>query len=207
VEGRPRIVSQIVPQAKGVLGAMLPGNEGGRAIADVLFGDYNPNGKLPFTYPRHANALVTYDHKGTDLMKSDFSTNGFEPQWEFGHGLSYTSFKYSDLQLSSPRFNLDKNDPMIVSVTVTNTGSQAGKEVVQLYVSDKVASITPPVKRLRGFEKIMLKPGESKAVKFSIKPGDLAFVGYENKWITEPGDFEVSVGGLKDIFNGEKTAK
>ena len=202
VEGRPRIVSQIEPVAKAVLGAFLPGNEGGRAVADVLFGDYNPNGKLPFTYPRHANAFLTYDHKGTDLMKSDFSANGFDPQWGFGHGLSYTSFKYSDLQLNSQNLKLDQNDPLIVLVTVTNTGFQVGKEVVQLYISDKVASITPSVKRLRGFEKIMLKPGESKVVKFSVKPGDLAFVGLENKWVTEPGDFDVSVGGLKSSFTG-----
>ncbi|MFQ5447597.1 MAG: glycoside hydrolase family 3 N-terminal domain-containing protein [Saprospiraceae bacterium] len=199
VEGRPRILRTIEPLAKGVLGAFLPGNEGGRAIADVLFGDYNPNGKLPFTYPRYAHSLMTYDYKGTDL-NSGSDQPGFNPQWPFGHGLSYTTFNYSDLKLSATKLQLSTSESLTVEVTVTNTGQREGKEVVQLYVSDKVASITPPVKRLRAFDKVSLQPGESKTVTFTIAPRDLAFVGIGNKWVTEPGDFEVSVGGLKAGF-------
>ena len=140
---------------------------------------------------------MTYDHKGTDLIKRDFSWNAFEPQYEFGHGLSYTSFEYSNLKVAD---KMGMDDELTVSITVKNTGDRDGKEVVQLFISDKVASITPPVKRLRGFEKVMLKKGESKEISFSIKARDLAFVGTENKWINEPGDFEVNVGGEKANF-------
>ena len=199
VEGRPRILNTIEPLAKGVIGAFLPGNEGGRAAAEVLFGDYNPNGKLPFTYPRYAHSLMTYDHKATDL-NSGTGRPGFNPQWPFGHGLSYTTFAYTNLKLNAAELQLSTNDPLTVEVTVTNTGQREGKEVVQLYVSDKVAGITPPVKRLRAFEKVNLKPGESKTVTFTLVPRDLAFVGIDNKWVTEAGDFEVSVGGLKKGF-------
>jgi beta-glucosidase len=199
VEGRPRILRTVEPLAKGVLGAFLPGNEGGRAIAEVLFGDYNPNGKLPFTYPRYAHSLMTYDHKATDL-NSGTDQPGFNPQWPFGHGLSYTTFAYAGLKLNTTEPKLSTNDPLTVEVTVTNTGTREGQEVVQVYVSDKVASITPPVKRLRAFDKVSLKPGESKIVTFTITPRDLAFVGIDNKWVTEPGDFEVLVGGLKAGF-------
>lgn len=198
-EGRPRIVREAEAQAEGVVMAYLPGNEGGRAIADVIFGDYNPNGKLPFTYPRFSNTLIPYDHKGTDQQARDFSANAFNPQWEFGHGLSYTTFEYADLALSSEALN--DAAPIEISVKVTNTGKLDGKEVVQLYIADKVASITPSVKRLRGFEKIALKAGESKVVTFTIKKEDLAFVGLQHKWVTETGEFEVMIGEHKATFN------
>ena len=175
----------------------LASDEGGRAIANVLLGDVNPSGKLPYTYPRYSNALVTYDHKGTDLINQDFSMDAFEPQYEFGYGLSYTSFEYSNLRLAE---NMGMDDEMTISVTVKNNGERDGKEVVQLFISDKIASITPPVKRLRGFEKTMLKKGESKDISFSIKASNLAFVGSDNKWITEPGEFEVNIGGEKAVF-------
>ena len=194
VEGRPRVFNAIEPMAASIVNAYLPGDEGGRAIANVLLGEVNPSGKLPFTYPRFANTIVPYDHRGTDLIKRDFSSNAFEPQFEFGHGLSYTTFEYSGLSVS-PTVTFDA--PIEISVVVKNTGDRAGKEVVQLYVTDKVASITPSVKRLRGFEKIELAAGASKTVKFSITAKDLGFVGLENKMITEAGDFEVSVGGQK----------
>lgn len=197
VEGRPRIFSEIEPLASAVVQTYLASDEGGRALANVLLGDVNPSGKLPYTYPRYSNALVTYDHKGTDLIKHDFSMNAFEPQFEFGHGLSYTSFEYSNLKVAE---KMGMDDELTISVTVKNTGDRDGQEVVQLFISDKVASITPPVKRLRGFEKIMLKKGESKEISFSIKAAKLAFVGAEKKWITEPGDFEVNVGGEKATF-------
>jgi len=203
VQGRPRVVSMIEPMASAIVHAGLPGNEGGRAVANVLFGDVNPSGKLPFTYPRFSNHIVPYDHKGTDMVKKDFSNNAFNPQWEFGHGLSFTQFKYSNLSVDD---ELKDGQQMKISVTVKNTGKREGKEVVHLFIADKVASITPSVKRLRGFEKINLKAGESKEVMFSISPKDLAFVGADNKWITEPGEFEVQIVDLKKSFLYRSTA-
>lgn len=199
VEGRPRILGNIVEQSSAILHAYLPGSEGGRAVAEILFGGHNPCGKLPFTYPRFPNALLTYDHKNWDLVNDSKSGgSGFNPQWPFGHGLSYTTFAYSDLQISAGEWGM--KDSVTIRVNVTNAGASAGKEVVQLYISDKVASITPPVKRLRGYEKIYLEPGQKQEVAFVIKAKDLAFVGLDNKWITEPGAFEVSVGELKEEF-------
>ena len=198
VQGRPRVVSMIEPMAAAIVHAGLPGNEGGKAIANILFGDINPSGRLPFTYPRYANNYVTYDHRGTDMVKKDFSNNAFNPQWEFGYGMSYTKFEYSDLSISGTE--LKNGQSMKISVTVKNTGKREGKEVVQLYIADKVASIAPSVKRLRGFEKINIKAGESKTVEFSIQPKELAFVNTDNKWVTEPGEFEVQIGGMKKTF-------
>ncbi|GJM32824.1 MAG: glycosyl hydrolase [Saprospiraceae bacterium] len=195
VEGRPRLISRFEDKATAILDAYLPGNEGGRAIAELLFGDANPSGKLPFTYPREANALLNYDHRGTDLA----GPLGFNPQFEFGFGLSYTTFEYSELKLD--RKELTEDGAIEISVQVKNTGDRVGREVVQLYITDKVASITPAVKRLRGYQKITLKPGESKQVNFSIKSKNLAFVGVDNKWVTEVGDFEISIGGLKETLS------
>jgi len=190
VEGRPRIVNDIVPDADGILMDYLPGQEGGPATADILFGDQNPSGKLPFTYPRHVNDIVPYDHNFT----SEVGPVGYNPQWHFGHGLSYTTFDYSNLQVSQTEFT--DGDNVKISVDVTNTGDREGKEVVQLYVNDLVASISPPVKKLRDFDKIDLKAGETKTVTFSISPDDLSFVGRDNKRITEPGEFNVQIGSL-----------
>ena len=190
VEGRPRIINDIVPLADGILMAYLPGHEGGRATADILFGDQNPSGELPFTYPSGVNDLVTYDHNYTD----EVGPLGFNPQWEFGHGLSYTSFAYSNLDIKPTQFS--EGGQIEISVEVSNTGDRAGKEVVQLYASDLVASVTPPVKRLRGFEKIELEAGESRTISFTLKPEDLEFVGRDNEWIVEAGDFKIQIGSL-----------
>jgi len=205
VEGRPRIIRELEPEAGGIIMAYLPGEEGGRAVADVLFGDFNPSGKLPITYPRYANDLVTYDHKGTDLMDKNFGTNAVNPQYRFGHGLSYTSFEYSNLSVSGASW--DGTAPLQVSVTVKNTGDRDGQEVVQAYVSDLVASVTPSMERLRAFEKISLKAGESKTVKFAIRPRDLAFVGQDYKWRIEPGEFMLRTGELKENFEYNGTLK
>jgi len=198
VEGRPRVINEIVPLADGVVMAYLPGDEGGPAIADILYGNINPSGKLPFTYPKYVNDLVPYDHNYTDRVDPNFGREGFHPQWEFGHGLSYTTFEYSNLQID--RETLEPGQTLSISVDLANTGKKAGKEVVQLYISDLVASITPPVKRLRGFKKLSIEPGNKKTVTFVISPEDLAFVGKNNTWTTEPGEFVIRIGGLEKKF-------
>lgn len=198
VEGRPRIINAIEADANAILMAYLPGDEGGKAIADVLFGDANPSGKLPFTYPRFVHSIIPYDHRGTDIVDPGFGVGTVNPQFTFGHGLSYTTFDYSNLKLSTKAINI--NQTLQVSVDVKNTGERAGKEVVQLYIADKVASITPSLRRLRGFEKITLAPGESKTVTFDVTAQDLAFVGLDNEWITEPGEFEVMIADLEGKF-------
>jgi len=196
VEGRPRIVNRIADNAGAVLMAYNPGNEGGQAVADVLFGDVNPSGKLPFTYPRFANALLTYDRKAFET--ESFDNAGIKPQFEFGDGLSYTTFGYKDLRLSQTTIGM--NDELSISVTVSNTGTRAGKEVVQLYVSDLVASLSPAAKRLKRFAKIYLEPGRNRTLTFKLGQKDFSFIGANNKPIVEPGDFEVTIGGLKDRF-------
>ncbi len=195
-EGRPRVFNKIEPKMNAIVYVPLPGNEGGNALADVIFGDINPSGKMPITYPKHPNSLINYDHKYTENVKG--MANIFDPQFEFGTGLSYTNFGYKNLALSKSL--ISNSDELTISVDVTNTGSRAGKEVVQLYVSDLYASITPPVRRLRGFEKIDLKAGQTRSVTFKIKAKDLAFVGLDNKFINEAGDFRVNIGGLTAMF-------
>ncbi len=193
-EGRPRIIRAIVPLSDAIVMAYLPGLEGGRAVADVLFGEVNPSGKLPFTYPRFPNALTTYDYK----VLENAAGNRVQPEFEFGHGLSYTTFEYSDLALSSD--TLAANGELAVSVVVKNSGTRAGKEVAQLYVSDLYRSIIPPVRELKGFQKVELAPGASQKLTFTLRSKDLAFVGLDNRWITEPGRFRVMVGGLAKEF-------
>lgn len=190
IENRPRIVSDIVDESKAILMAYQPGSEGGRAINDLLFGKANPSGKLPFTYPRYGATLLTYDHKTTEKLDPKFGMNAFNPQWEFGFGLSYTQFEYSDLELSSDTLN---EEGINIRITVKNTGQIEGKEVVQLFVEDLYASITPSTKRLRNFTKISLKAGESKTVEFTLKPEELAFVNKDLQWVTEEGSFTIQI--------------
>lgn len=198
-EGRPRCISAIEPSVKAVVQTYLPGNYGGDALADILFGDVNPSGKLPYTYPSYPNSLVTYYHKPSEEQKraegAYIYESDYNPQYEFGSGLSYTTFKYSNLRTSS---NVILNNKAVeIFVDVTNSGMRQGKEVVMLFSSDLYASVTPDVKRLRRFQKIALEPGETKTVKFEITVEDLAFVSPEGKWVTEPGDFELRTGTLK----------
>lgn len=201
-EGRPRIFRKIEPQAKGIVLAYWPGLEGAPAIADVLFGDVNPSGKLPFSYPRYSGNIVPYDHKFTDVRQEllpGIETNtGYNPQYPFGFGLSYTNFSYSNLALSTSELKGD--DKLTVSVTVKNTGTRAGKEVVHLYSRDLFASITPPQRRLRAFTKITLEAGKEEKVQFIIDKNDLSFVNNESKTVTEPGEFELVVDTLKSNF-------
>ncbi|HKO62030.1 MAG TPA: glycoside hydrolase family 3 N-terminal domain-containing protein [Pyrinomonadaceae bacterium] len=198
VEGRPRIINRIVDKSGAVLMAYNPGNEGGNAIADVLFGDFNPSGKLPFTYPRTTNGLITYDHKPFETENTAFGNLAFKPQFEFGQGLSYTTFTYSDLRLGQK--TITGNQELSVSVTVTNSGRRAGKEVVQLYVGDLVASLSPPGKRLKRFAKVYLEPGQARTLSFKLRRDDLSFIAANNKPTVEPGEFEVMIAGLKDKF-------
>jgi len=195
-EGRPRIISKFEDKMAATILVYLPGNFGGDALADVLFGDVNPSGKLPVTYPRYSNSLINYWHKySEEQVKSEGMYNyesDYSPLYEFGHGLSYTTFAYSDLKLSKKEITADEN--LQVSVTVTNTGKVAGKESVLLYLSDLYASLAPDMKRLKGFEKINLRSGESKKVQFMLTKKEMSFVNIENKTIAEPGEFEIKIG-------------
>lgn len=192
---RPRIIHEVVAIADAVVYAYLPGDEGGRAIADIITGEVNPSGKLPFTYPAASNDIVHYDRKHSEDLDTDFSTNAYKPEFDFGFGLSYTTFEYSNLQVSKDTFG--SNDVLMVSVDVENTGKKDGKEVVQLYYQDKFASITPSVRQLCAFDKISLKKGEKKTVRFAVKAEDFSFINKHLQRVTERGDFELYVQQLK----------
>ncbi len=195
-EGRPRLIKDIEPLAKAVINIMLPGNYGGDALANLLAGDANFSGKMPYTYPKHINALATYDYKPCEnigQMGGNYNYDSvMDIQWPFGFGLSYTTYKYSNLKVDKAQFTAD--DELTFTVDVTNTGSVAGKESVLLYSKDLVASSTPDNIRLRNFEKVSLNPGETKTVTMKLKGSDLAFVNYYGKWTLEKGDFKVKCG-------------
>jgi beta-glucosidase len=190
VEGRPRVVRTVVDDVKAILTAYLPGMEGGQAIADVLCGDANPSGRLPFTYPKYPGGFTTYDHKPSEAA----APNGLNVQWPFGHGLSYTTFDYRGLR--ADKSELKPGDSVTITVEVENTGDRAGKHTVQLYLSDLVASVTPVVRQLKGFQKVSLDPKQSQSVRFELKWDDLAFIGLDNKPVVEPGEFKIAVGDL-----------
>jgi beta-glucosidase len=197
VEGRPRVISRVAERARGVVMAYWPGMQGGEALAEVLFGEVNPSGKLPFTYPRHVNQLVPYDHRRTDAIGPG-SASAFTPQWEFGTGLSYTTFAYADLKPGAP--TLRPGGTLPVTVTVRNTGQREGTEVVLLFTRQRFAQLTPAVRRLRGFQRVTLKPGESRTVTLNLSANDLAYVGRDGKPVLEPGVFDVMVGGQTASF-------
>jgi beta-glucosidase len=201
-EGRPRIINKIEPGAAAILDIYLPGNFGADALADILTGAVNPSGKLPLTYPRYVNDLAVYMHKPSE---GSGNPQGGEtnPQYPFGFGLSYTGFSYSNLTTNKNSF--DPNETATISITVTNTGNRQGKEVVQLFISDLIASLTPDVKRLRGFQKVDLKAGESKTVTFQIPLKQLAFVGIDLKKHLEAGDFNIRIGDQQKEFSVNKT--
>ena len=196
-EGRPRIMADIEPLAKAVVHVMLPGNYGGDALANLVAGDANFSGKMPFTYPKEINSLITYDYKPCEhigkAMEGAYNYDAqVNVQWAFGYGLSYTTFAYSNFRADKTQFTAD--DVITLSVDVKNTGKVAGKESVLLFSSDLVASLTPDNRRLRNFEKIELQPGETKTVTLKLKGSDLAFVGYDGKWILEAGEFRMQAG-------------
>ena len=206
-QGRPRIINDIVPLAKAVINVMLPGNYGGDALANLLAGDANFSGKMPFTYPKYINALANYDYKPCENMGQMGGNYNYDSvmdvQWNFGDGLSYTTYNYSNLKIDKTSFTAD--DVLTVSVDVTNTGKVAGKESVLLYSKDLVASSSPDNIRLRNFEKVALNPGETKTVTMQLKGSDLAFVGYDGKWRLEKGDFTIKCGGQTLDINCTET--
>ena len=198
-EGRPRVIRSIAGIPQAIVLAYLPGLEGGIATAEILFGDVNPSGKLSFTYPKYPGGFFTYDHKPSE----EGGPAPYDPQWPFGHGLSYTTFAYGKLELDKKTMGIPGT--LTVSAEVKNTGSRAGKELVQLYVCDIVGSVTRPVKELKGFTKIALEPGEAKRVSFTISTEDLKFHDRDMKDVVEPGQFKVWIGpssasGLEGSF-------
>ena len=206
-EGRPRLIADIEPLAKAVVDIFIPGNYGGDALANLLAGDANFSGKMPYTYPREINSLNTYDYKVSEEVGTMEGAYNYDAkvslQWPFGYGLSYTTFEYSNLKVDKATFTAD--DVLTVSVDVKNTGSRAGKEAVLLYSSDLVASIVPDNKRLRDFTKIALEPGETKTVTFQLPAKDLAFVGADCRWTLEEGDFVLRVDRLTTTTTCTKT--
>lgn len=200
VEARPRVIHDIVDKSSAIIQAYLPGDYGGVALADIIFGDANPSGKLPYTYPKYDGIIEHYDHpRSVDRSGKTDEFDAFDPEWEFGYGISYTQFKYSDFKIDKAK--MSENESIKVSLSVKNTGNIAGKEVVQLYLSDLKATIVPPGKRLVRFEKILLKPNETKTLEFIINLEDLKFSNSKGQWISEPGDFTFTVNNKSLKFN------
>ncbi len=202
-EGRPRLIADIEPLAQGIIDILIPGNMGGDALANLVSGKSNFSGKMPYTYPKEINSLANYDFKKSEevgTMEGAYDYNAkITQQWGFGYGLSYTSYKYSNLKVSQSDFR--HGDIIKVSVDVKNTGKVAGKESVLLFSSDLIASMVPDGRRLRAFDKIELQPGETKTVTFDLNADDLAFVGYDGKWVLEEGDFKLMIADLStDIY-------
>nr|WP_262892531.1 beta-glucosidase BglX [Hymenobacter qilianensis] len=204
MNGRPMALSWENQNADAILETWFSGTQGGNAIADVLFGDYNPSGKITATFPQVVGQVpIFYNHKNTgrpfngtdklDKYKSRYLDVSNEPLYPFGYGLSYTTFSYSKPELS--KTSIKQNEPLEVRVTVRNTGNYDGEETAQLYIRDMVGSITRPVKELKGFQKVALKKGESKTLTFRLSPDDLKFYNTDLKFVSEPGDFQVFVGG------------
>ena len=206
-EGRPRLIADIEPLAKAVIDIFLPGNYGGDALAQLMAGKQNFSGKMPYTYPKEINSLANYDFKKSEevgTMEGAYDYNAkITQQWGFGYGLSYTSYQYSNLKVSQSDFR--HGDIIKVSVDVKNTGKVAGKESVLLFSSDLIASMVPDGRRLRAFDKIELQPGETKTVTFDLNADDLAFVGYDGKWVLEEGDFKLMIADQSADIHCEKT--
>ena len=194
-EGRPRLIADIEPLAQGIIDILIPGNMGGDALANLVSGKSNFSGKMPYTYPKEINSLANYDFKKSEevgTMEGAYDYNAkITQQWGFGYGLSYTSYKYSNLKVSQSDFR--HGDIIKVSVDVKNTGKVAGKESVLLFSSDLIASLVPDGRRLRAFDKVELQPGETKTMTFELKADDLAFVGWNGKWRLEEGDFKLMI--------------
>lgn len=206
-EGRPRLIADIEPLAQGIIDILIPGNMGGDALVGLVSGKSNFSGKMPYTYPKEINSLANYDFKKSEevgTMEGAYDYNAkITQQWGFGYGLSYTSYQYSNLKVSQSDFR--HGDIIKVSVDVKNTGKVAGKESVLLFSSDLISSMVPDGRRLRAFDKIELQPGETKTVTFDLNADDLAFVGYDGKWVLEEGDFKLMIADQSADVHCEKT--
>ena len=206
-EGRPRLIADIEPLAQGIIDILIPGNMGGDALVGLVSGKSNFSGKMPYTYPKEINSLANYDFKKSEevgTMEGAYDYNAkITQQWGFGYGLSYTSYQYSNLKVSQSDFR--HGDIIKVSVDVKNTGKVAGKESVLLFSSDLIASMVPDGRRLRAFDKIELQPGETKTVTFDLNADDLAFVGYDGKWVLEEGDFKLMIADQTVNIHCDKT--
>jgi beta-glucosidase len=206
-EGRPRLIADIEPLAQGIIDILIPGNMGGDALVGLVSGKSNFSGKMPYTYPKEINSLANYDFKKSEevgTMEGAYDYNAkITQQWGFGYGLSYTSYQYSNLKVSQSDFR--HGDIIKVSVDVKNTGKVVGKESVLLFSSDLIASMVPDGRRLRAFDKIELQPGETKTVTFDLNADDLAFVGYDGKWVLEEGDFKLMIADQTVNIHCEKT--
>ena len=202
-EGRPRLVSDIEPLAAAVVDILLPGNEGGNALARLLAGDDNFSGRMPFTYPRHSASLTTYDYRvseETGTMQGVYDYNAqVDVQWPFGYGLSYTTFEYSNMHVDKTDFTA--GDVLTVTIDVKNTGRMAGKESVLLFSRDIVATLVPESRRLRAFTKVELQPGETRTVTFNLPANDLAFVGNDGQRHLEPGEFLLQIANKSVRLN------
>jgi beta-glucosidase len=189
--GRPNSINYIAENVPAIFECWYLGQECGAAVADVLFGDFNPGGKLPISVPRSAGHLpVFYNYKPS--ARRGFLFDDVSPLYPFGFGLSYTTFKFKNVRLKKKKIRA--KDSTQVLVDVTNTGKREGTEVVQMYIRDLVSSVTRPIKELKGFQKILLKPGETKTVALDITPESLAFYDIHMKYVVEPGEFEIMVG-------------
>jgi beta-glucosidase len=220
LNGRPLVLSRLVAEAPAVLEAWYPGSEGGHAVADVVFGDYAPSGKLPISFPRAVGQLpMSYAHKPTGRPPSDsepYSSKYLDvavtPQYVFGHGLSYTRFEYDTPRLSATR--VSPEETLRVQLTVHNTGQRAGEEVVQIYVRDDIASFTRPVRALRGFARVSLLPGAARELTFTLDRDDFALLDADGKRVVEPGTFTIFAGGSSsaersaqfEVTRGERLA-
>jgi beta-glucosidase len=203
-EGRPRLISKFEDITSAIIQCYLPGNEGGRALVDILYGTVNPSGRLPYNYPKYPNSFEKYNRKYTESLADEEQNNdatyekSYSPQFEFGTGLSYTTFEYSNLKISKSEIN--QGEEITVSVDVKNTGKMTGKETILLYLSDEFASITPEVKALKRFQKINLEPNQSKKVSFILDLKTMQFVNNDLKWLAEKGTFKISVDKLSATF-------
>jgi Glycosyl hydrolase family 3 C terminal domain. len=212
IQGRPRLLNDTADLPDAVLTAYNPGPEGGQALMEVLYGAVNPSGHLPYTYPRSSVGMRTYDRKYSEDQDTEGGMSGFDPLFAFGEGLSYTRFAYSDLTVSRDSMttgSLQNGGQVDVEVTVTNAGDRRGKDVVQLYLSDLVASITPSVKKLVRFAKVDLAPGERTRLSFTLTAEDVSFIGRDGDPVVEPGAFRLQVEGISEPFElvGERFSR
>jgi beta-glucosidase len=192
VGGSAITMASWIDKVPGIIDVWYPGEEGGYAVADVLFGDYNPAGRLPVTFPVHVGQVpLVYNHKPTGRGDDYYDLTGL-PLFPFGFGLSYTRFEYTDLQLS--RKDIKRSDSVTVTCTIKNTGARQGEEVVQLYIKDELASLARPVMELKGFQRLSLEPGEEKKVAFRIGPDAFSMLDANLKKIVEPGEFRIMIG-------------